>query len=1545
MKLFNFKSSKNKKSILVKLKPRHIRLSIIVILVIIISTKLFINKANLVKADTLFTFDEGYGTRTNDANSTVTAGTISNAAWKADEYCVYGKCLYFEGTADYVTYADNAALDMAAVDTVTIEGWFRTSEITSGTRTLVSKYETVGADGGYKVTMNSTGQISFGIDSNNTSFPLYSVTSTPVYDDSKWHHFAAVKNGTTSISLYIDGTSAGTTAITSTDASDNDSMFVGRDESNTSNDWLGYLDEIKVLRTARSSDEVKTDVVGGTGSRGSNASFGGSKSFLTNGLMGYWKLESDVIDYSGNSNTLTNNGTTTYAAGRYGNGSEHVPASSQYLNLSGTSTATYYFDSSDAAVSDPQGAWASPENIFDSDINTSSNTNATGSDVTNYAKGEGTNAPGTGDTITAVQVRIYGYGVDNRLEAVQINGLVYTDGLAETLGTATVLSATPVWGSYTTLSTPSGGWTWAKVQALEAKVYMTDQPTFSPQVFPAKMEIQVTASSAATSINGIKTVSFWTNPDVSTNYYISLNASSYITSSSGTVTATGFTNPVIYVNGVLSSTVVVDKWQMVTVTFDSPIDASQFYIGRQGSNYFDGTMDEVRLYSSILGASEVSKLYQWGPGPVADWKLDQNSGGTSYDSSTNNHSLTNTSITNLIVTGKYGSASGTKVDGVLNGYYSLDINATTSDPLDFSNTQNFSYTFWYKARNAENTDISPFSKGAGTVSAAGYDWEATSSNSAACRYTDGDGAGIDTTSSTVAIWNDGLWHHIGCVMDRAGITNGTPGLYMYIDGVLAGSDTTLTEGSAATSTQDIQIGESNVNYEFDGAVDETKIYTYARTPTQVIEDMNGGHPSPGSPVGSAKAYWAMDDGYGTTAFDRSPSANNLTLSATAWTNTGKINKAWDGNGTKFLSRTNDNDFDVGTGDFSFAFWFKSDNIGGSGTQYIINRASNTIAGFAVYGNASGNIVFAVDDDTSWTPDATVVTTKMLYDQTWHHIIVVKNMTSRLDIYVDGSLNNTSSVSIPTGSLSNDLTFYLGDRDGTDNGDEFIGDLDEIKFYTSAFDATQVKIEFNMGNQSVMGAISTDASGNPSWSADREYCPPGNTDSNCAVGLDPSPVGQWKFDENSGATANDTGITGGTGTLTLGPKWTAGKVSSGLSFDNIDDYVTIADNANFDATTLEDMTISGWFNVTNVADDQTIISKTTDQTTAAGWNIYINDTDGKMVFKIADGTRYYTLTSASTFTSPGWHHFTVVWDQDSAPNTEIYIDGKADNAVDACTTACSITQIADTSNANPVVIGAESNLANYFNGTLDHIRIFKYAFNTAQVAWNYNKGAPTAWWRFDETSVTTTYDASGNGNNGTITSATHVTGKINNAMNFNTSNARVVVTDASSTDDNALEFGTHPFSVSLWVKYSTPSIQQYLMLKQNTAGGFGFNVQGSGAADPGVIRFGDTDSATYPKDSASTAHRYDDNNWHHVVGIRNTVTPFVSIYVDGILEATDTVVATTGSVSSPDDLYIGIKDSGLGGDFVGSLDDIQFFNYPLSTQQIKTLYNVGAAVRL
>lgn len=168
------------------------------------------------------------------------------------------------------------------------------------------------------------------------------------------------------------------------------------------------------------------------------------------------------------------------------------------FDSSSPATVTYYFDGSDAAATDPNAVWTNEANIFDNDAtpSTQANTITVGSESSNYAMAEGTNAPASGGTIIQVEARVNLKFETAGGGAVTSVTKIYTDALAETLGTITdaTSSGTQHWTSYVTLSTPSGGWTWAKIQALETKTYLTVRTGGQNDVY--KIEIQVTYGTA-----------------------------------------------------------------------------------------------------------------------------------------------------------------------------------------------------------------------------------------------------------------------------------------------------------------------------------------------------------------------------------------------------------------------------------------------------------------------------------------------------------------------------------------------------------------------------------------------------------------------------------------------------------------------------------------------------------------------------------------------------------------------------------------------------------------------------------------------------------------------------------------------------------------------------------------------------------------------------------------------------------------------------------------------------------------------------------------
>ncbi len=186
---------------------------------------------------------------------------------------IRGTGLTFDGTADHLCSDsdNNGACDVDTdysftTGSFSISTWFKHGSVT-GTDTIIDRtYTTTPAAGdGFRITMNSSGNIVFGIDDDATGFPSDSVTSSGVYTDDLWHHIVAVKNGTVSISLYIDGQLVGTdSSITANSISDSSTILgVGSDCSvgaacaTGANFWDGELDELTITANTVTDSQVR----------------------------------------------------------------------------------------------------------------------------------------------------------------------------------------------------------------------------------------------------------------------------------------------------------------------------------------------------------------------------------------------------------------------------------------------------------------------------------------------------------------------------------------------------------------------------------------------------------------------------------------------------------------------------------------------------------------------------------------------------------------------------------------------------------------------------------------------------------------------------------------------------------------------------------------------------------------------------------------------------------------------------------------------------------------------------------------------------------------------------------------------------------------------------------------------------------------------------------------------------------------------------------------------------------------------------------------
>ena len=210
-------------------------------------------------------------------------------------------------------------------------------------------------------------------------------------------------------------------------------------------------------------------------------------------------------------------------------------------------------------------------------------------------------------------------------------------------------------------------------------------------------------------------------------------------------------------------------------------------------------------------------------------------------------------------------------------------------------------------------------------------------------------------------------------------------------------------------------------------------------------------------------------------------------------------------------------------------------------------------------------------------------------------------------------------------------------------------------------------------------------------------------------------------------------------------------------------------------------------------------------------------------------------------------------------------------------------------------------------------------NTASATTPAGPSGLVAAYGFDEGSGTTVTDASGNGNNGTITNATWAaSGKYGKALQFNGTNALVTIPDAASLH---LSSG---MTLEAWVNPSTVNANwRDVIYKGNDNFYLEATSSNSSRPDAGLIAGG-----SYA-DAFGTA-ALPANTWSYLTETYDGST--LRLYVNGTQVAS---TAHTGSIAtSTNPLQIG-GDSLYGQYFAGLIDEVRVYNVALTATQIQT----------
>lgn len=248
------------------------------------------------------------------------------------------------------------------------------------------------------------------------------------------------------------------------------------------------------------------------------------------------------------------------------------------------------------------------------------------------------------------------------------------------------------------------------------------------------------------------------------------------------------------------------------------------------------------------------------------------------------------------------------------------------------------------------------------------------------------------------------------------------------------------------------------------------------------------------------------------------------------------------------------------------------------------------------------------------------------------------------------------------------------------------------------------------------AVARDASNNTTVSAAIAVTV-SNTGPQAPAGL----VAAWSFSEGSGTTTADT--SGGTNVGTLsGATWTAqGKFGGALSFDGVNDTVTVADANVLDLTNA--MTLSAWVFPTAQNSWATVMMKEGASSTLA-YALYSSENVARPSGWIRTGSQDRTAAGSGALPLNTWTHLAMTYD---GANLRVYVNG-AQVATQSVTGSVGVSAL-------PLRIGGNSVWGEYFTGRIDEAHVYNRALTVTEIAADMQVGGAPAVPKLNITSPT------------------------------------------------------------------------------------------------------------------------------------------------------------------------------------------------------------------
>lgn len=453
------------------------------------------------------------------------------------------------------------------------------------------------------------------------------------------------------------------------------------------------------------------------------------------------------------------------------------------------------------------------------------------------------------------------------------------------------------------------------------------------------------------------------------------------------------------------------------------------------------------------------------------------------------------------------------------------------------------------------------------------------------------------------------------------------------------------------------------------------------------------------------------------ACDSSLNANNGARTGTTIETTNQLlgSAARNFNGSSdYIDFGNPSSLDL-TKNFTIEAWINPTSV--SGTQGIVTKVLDADSNQYSLSVVNGVLVFDYElSGNNFSTSGGAISAAQ-----WQHVSASISNNLEIKLYINGK--EVQSVTAPAETVKSATNVIMGRWGGSISSNYFNGLIDEIRISNTALTPVEIAEDATHYPYGVYISETLDLGADVLTVDDLQW-----TEAGVATGdgetlySSTNLVGQWNFNESSGASVADASGEGNSGTLTgflnttsqdavAGSGWTAEDRRWGtgaLMVDGTNDYVRVSDSLSLDVANA--VTVEAWVKLDKNAVDQRIVDKW-----STGGQAYLLSTDDGDGNKFTFGANGVSCDSDATRLPGRWYHVVGTYD-DSSNSQKIYINGQLDNEVVNNTGTI-------TNSTGDLILGASNNspVDLFLNGTLDSVRVYSRTLSETEILSNYQAG--------------------------------------------------------------------------------------------------------------------------------------------------------------------------------------------------------------------------------